>query len=83
MTPSPGHYLVAFTDNKVHVAGGKDLDDADAATDRSDTLFFDVTAKGRIHSAHVLKGDSIWGEGAYRVIPYDSIFGESSDCPLA
>ena len=75
-----GHYLVAFSDLVVSVD-----DDNRAGTDpvQMDTLIFDVAPSGRLHSAHLIEGDSMWGEGTYRVLPYESIGGESTSCPLS
>jgi hypothetical protein len=73
-----GHYLVAFTDEEV-----ANDDDAAASATRSDSLLFDVTEHGRLHAALVVKGDSIWAEGAYRVVPFESVYGEKATCPFA
>ena len=74
---SNGHYVVGFTD-LVDVSD----DDNAASPVRMDTLIFDVNKKGGLHSAHRIQGDSVWGEGSYRVIPHSSTAGESATCPL-
>ena len=30
----------------------------------------------------VIEGDSVWGAGTYRVIPYEGIYGEKATCPF-
>ena len=74
---SGGHYLVAFTDE----SATNDDDDAASAT-RSNTLVFDVNEHGRMHAGLVIEGDSVWGSGTYRVIPYEGIYGEKTACPF-
>ena len=72
-----GHYLVAFTDE----AAANDDDGAASAT-RSNSLIFDVNEHGRLHAGLVIEGDSVWGAGTYRVIPYEGIYGEKAVCPF-
>ena len=63
-----GHYVVGFTT----LTRGRD----------TYAEIFDVTAKGTLHAAMRVHNVSFYGDGAYRALPYETIYGETRACPL-
>jgi len=74
-----GHYLVGYTD----VLTAVDDDNSGSGGLRTDMIMFDVGNSGKMHSALKFQGISLWGEGSYRAIPFPSVYGESTSCPLS
>ena len=43
---------------------------------------FEVTAEGHLSSTMRVANVSFFGDGSYRALPYESVYGETRECPL-
>ena len=43
---------------------------------------FEVTAEGHLSSLMRVSNVSFFGDGSYRALPYESVYGETRECPL-
>ena len=68
---SNGHYVVGFT--VLHGGGPNSVAFAD---------IMDVDDGGHLHASMRIRNVSFFGDGAYRALPYESVYGESRHSPF-
>ena len=68
------HYAVAFT--------VLDNDSSRASSSQQYADLCDVDADGALHALLRVHNVSFFGDGSYRALPYESVYGETRACPL-